>query len=125
MQLHERIEERIAELAEDAARFRRYGQEPQAALLEALADDLRAAIAGDTVSPAEAAERGLCHEETVRRIVRADPAKNLGTPGAIRVRVSDIPAGRRRRTPTPPAPAPLSGASMMGVVNSRIGQRRG
>jgi hypothetical protein len=93
---------------ERAAEMRRYGAEPQAVTLDAVAAELEAALraeADEELTLAEAAAESGYSSERLRRKVADGEIPNAGRKGAPRIRRGDLPRKATTRAATPEAVA--------------------
>lgn len=86
----------------EAERFRRLGQEAQARMAEAYAEELEEAVAEEgeaLLSLTEAARETGYSAAHLGRLVRDDKIPNYGRPNAPRVRRADLPRKTLPNTP--------------------------
>ena len=79
---------------EDIARFRSWGDEVRAAILERVMLDVEhvlQAAAAESLTLADASREGGYSERQLRRMLRTGTIQNMGRPNAPRLRRNDIP----------------------------------
>lgn len=111
----------LPEWRQRAEQLERYAP-PAAEAFRSAADELAAALAEagySALTPAEAEAEGRCSAETVRRMVRDGRAENVGTPGAIRVPVSQLPPPK----PTPPRESRRRASSFGQIARDAVADR--